>query len=81
MKLDREQDLNVLYQDCVFLRLLQNQDGCSGHCLAETLSTSLHPQNGIQRILPGAKISTSSAKFVILVPIEKPRWPSWPLIG
>ena len=127
-KLDRKQDLNVLYQVCVFradrknkmaalasdclrhFRLLWNhrtefnetwqelrsqhhlpslcfsgrsekQDGRPGLWLAETFSTSLKPQNGIQRNLTGIKISTSSTKFVFFGPIGKTRWPPWPLIG
>ena len=129
-KLDRKQDLNALYQVCVFradrknkmaalasdwlrhFRLLlwnrwtefnetwqearsqrplpslcfwgrsEKQDGRPGLWLAETFSTSpLKPLNGIQRNLTGSKISTSSTKFVFFRPIEKTRWPPWPLIG
>ena len=36
--------------------------------------------NGIQRNLTGIKISTSSTKFVFFGPIERTRWPPWPLI-
>ena len=47
-----------------------------------TFSTSpLIPLNGIQRNLMWSKISTSSTKFVFLVPIGKTRWPPRPLIG
>ena len=130
MKLDRKEDLNVLYQVCIFrvnrknkmaalasdwlrhFRLLfwnrwtefketwletrsqrplpslcfsgrsEKQDGRPGLWLAETFSTSrLKPLNGIQRNLTGRKISTSSTKFVFFWPIEKTRWPPWPLIG
>ena len=50
--------------------------------LAETFSTSpLKPLNGIQRNLTGSKISKPSTKFVFFGPIEKTRWPPWPLIG
>ena len=43
----------------------EKQDGRPGLWLAETFSTSpLKPVNGIQRNLPGSKISTSSTKFV-----------------
>ena len=38
-KLDRKQDLNVLYQVCVFLGRLEKQDGRPGLWLAETFST------------------------------------------
>ena len=129
-KLDRKQDLNVLYQVCVFradqknkmaalasdwlrhFRLLlwnhwlefnetwqearsqclllslcfsgrsEKQDGRPGLWLAETFSTSpLKPLNGIQWNSTGSKILTSSTKFVFFGPIEKTRWPPWPLIG
>ena len=60
----------------------KKQDGRPGLWLAETFSTSpLKPLNGIQRNLMGSKISTSSTKFVFFGPIEKTRWPPWPLIG
>ena len=82
-KLDRKQDLNVLYQVCgVFFGQSEKQDGRPGLWLAETFSTSsLKPLNGIQRNLTGNKISTSSTKFVFFGPIGKTRWPPWPLIG
>ena len=130
-KLDRKEDLNVLYQVCVFranrknkmaalasnllrhFRLLlwnrwtefretwqearsqrpplslcfsgrskKKQDGRPGLWLAETFSTSpLKPLNRIHRHLIGSKISTPSTKFVFFGPIEKRRWPPWPLIG
>ena len=80
-KLDRKQDLNVLYQVCVF-RAKKKQDGCPGLWLAETFSTSpLKPLSGIQRNLTGSKISTSSTKFVFFWPIGKTRWPPWSLIA
>ena len=81
-KFDWKQDLNVLYQVCVFLGWSGKQDGRPGLWLAETFSTSLlKPLNGIQQNLTGSKISTSSTKFVFFGPIGKTRWPPWPLIG
>ena len=53
-KLDRKQDLNVLYQVCVFLGRSEKQDGRPGLWLAETFSTSpMKPLNRIQRNLTG----------------------------
>ena len=81
-KLDRKQDLNVLYQICFFSGRSEKQDGRPGLWLAETFSTSpLKPLNGIQRNLTGSKISTSSTKFVFSGSIGKTRWPPWTLIG
>ena len=81
-KLDRKQDLNVLYQVCVFRADRKKKDGCPDLWLAETFSTSpLKPLKGIQRNLTGSKISTSSTKFVFFGPIGKRRWSPWPLIG
>ena len=60
----------------------KKQNGRHGLWLAETFSTSpLKPLNGIQWNLTGSKISTSSSQFVLFGPIEKTRWPPWPLIG
>ena len=56
MKLNRKQDLNVLYQVCVFQAdRSEKQDGRPGLRLAETFSTSpLKPLNAIQRNLTGS---------------------------
>ena len=63
-KLDRKQDLSVLYQFVLFGPI---KKGRPGLWLAETFSTSpLWPLNRIQRNLTGSKISTSSTKFVLL---------------
>ena len=81
-KLDRKQDLNVLYQVCVFLGRSEKQDGCPGLWLAETFSTSpLKPLKRIQWNLTGSKISTSSTNFVFFGPMGKTKWPPWPLIS
>ena len=79
-KLDRKQDLNVLYQVCVFSGRSEKQDGCPGLWLAETFLTSpLKPLNGIQWNLTRRKISTSSTKFLFFGPIRKTGWPPWPI--
>ena len=78
MKLDRKQDLNVLYQVCVFRDNQKKQDGRPGLWLAETFSTfSLKQLNGIQGNLTGSKISKSSTKFVFFGLIPKIRWTSF----
>ena len=81
-KIDRKQDLNVLYQVCVFFGRSEKQDGRLGLWLAEIFSPSpLKPLNRIQRNLTGSKILMSSTKFVFFLAIGKTRWPPWPLIG
>ena len=81
-KLDRKQDLNALYQVCVFRADRKKQDGRPRFWLAETFSTSpLKVLNRIQQNLIGSKISKPSTKFVFFGPIGKTRWPPRPLIG
>ena len=81
-KLDRKQDLNVLYKVCVFRVDRKNKMAALASDWLRHFSTSpLKPLNGIQRNLTGSKISTSSTKFVFFRPIRKTRWPPWPLIG
>ena len=72
-KLDRKQDLNILYQVCVcFLGWSEKQDGSPSLWLAETFSTSsVKPLNRIRRNLTGSKISTSFTKSVFFGPIVK----------
>ena len=81
MKLDRKQDLNVLYQVWVLGRS-EKQDGRPSLWLAKNcLTSSLKPLNRIRRNLTGSKISTSFTKSVFVGPIGKKRWPPWPMIG
>ena len=81
-KLDRKQDLDVLYQVCVFSGWLEKQDGRHGLWLAETFLTSpLKLINGIQWNLKGSKISMSSIKVLFTRRIGKTRWLPWRLIG
>ena len=78
-KLDRKQDLNVLYQVCVFQADRKNKMAALA---SDTFSTSpLKLLNGIQRNLTGSKILTFSTKFVFFRPIGETKWPPWPLIG
>ena len=83
-KLDRKQDLNVLYQVCVFRADRKNKMAALASDWLRhfrLLLSPLKPLNGFQRNLRGSKISTSSTKFVFFGPIGKTRWPPWPLIG
>ena len=82
-KLDKKQDLNVLYQVYLFSCRSEKQDGHPGFWLVEIFSTSpLKLLNGFQRNLKGSKISTSSTKFVFR-PVSKQKGPPWsiPLKG
>ena len=75
-KLDRKQDLNVLYQVLCFSGRSKKQDGRPGLWLAETFSTSpLKLLNGIQWNVTGSKTSTSSTKFVFFGPMSKQNLP------
>ena len=57
----------------------KNQDGCPGFLLAEPFSTSfIQPLNSIQRNM--TERSQCPLPNVCFRPIEKTRWPSWPLI-
>ena len=65
MKFYMKQDLNILYQVCVFQADWKKQDCRPGLWLAETFSTfPLKSLNGIQQNMTGSKISMSSTKFV-----------------
>ena len=77
-KLDRKQDLKVLYQ----IGRSEKQDGRPGLWSAETFSASpLKLLNRIQQNLTGSKISVSSSKFVFFGSVRKTRWPPQLLIG
>ena len=81
-KLDRKQDLHIIYQVCVFrTNQKKKQVGHPSLWLAETFSTSPRkPLNGIQWNLTGSNISTSSTKFVFFGPIILiQKWPLWPI--
>ena len=80
-KLDRKQDLNVLYQVCVFWADRKNKIAALASDWLRHFDFSSETADRIQQNLTGSKISTSSTKFVFFGPIGKTRWPSWPLIG
>ena len=79
-KHDRKQDLNVLYQVCVFRADQKNK--IPDLWLTETFWTSPHkPLKRIQQNLTGSKISMCSTKFVFFGLIRKTRLPPWSRIG
>ena len=81
MKLDRKQDLNVLYQVCVFRVDRKNKMAAlASDWLRHFQFLPLNPLNGIQQHMTGSKISTSSTKLVFFGPIGKTRLPPRPLI-
>ena len=80
-KLNRMQDLNVLYQVCVFRPIGKTRWPPWPLIGWNFFSSPLKLLNGIQWNLTGSKISMSSTKFVFFGLIRKTRWPSWPLIG
>ena len=80
-KLDRKQDLNVLYQVCIFRADRKNKMAALVSDWLRHFQPPLKPLNRIQRNLTGSKISTSSTKFVFFGLIRKTRWLPWPLIG
>ena len=77
-KLDRKQDLNVLYQVCVFRADLKNKMAALVSDWLR-LSRLLQLLNGIQWNLTGSKISMSSTKFVFFGPISKQNCTPWPI--
>ena len=80
-KLDRKQDLNVLYQVCCFRGRWKKRDGRPSLWLAETFTTSsLKLLNGICRNVAECKSWTSFTKFVVFGPIRKNKMAAHPLI-
>ena len=61
-KLDRKQELNILYQVCVFRVDRKNQMAALASDWLTFSTSPLKPLNRIQRNLKGSKISTSSTK-------------------
>ena len=81
-KLDRKQDLNILYQVCVFRADRENKMAAlASDWLRHFRLLLWNHWTEFKENLTGNKISTSSTKFVFFRPIGKIRWPSWPLIG
>ena len=82
MKHDRKQELNTLYQLCVFRADRKSKMAALTSDWLKYFSASSPQQlNGFWRNLTGSKSSTASIKFVFFVPIGNPRWPHWLLIG
>ena len=81
-KLDRKQDLNVLYQVCVFRADRKNKMAAlASDWLRHFRLLLWNGWTEFNENLTGSKISTSSTKFVFFGLIGKTRWPPWPLIG
>ena len=80
-KVDRKQNLNILYQVCVFQADRKNKMAARpliGWYIFDFFSETAELNS---TKLAGSKISTSSAKFVFFGPIGKTRWLLRPLIG
>ena len=80
-KLDRKQDLGVLYQVCVFRADRENKMAVLPLISWDIFDFPSETAERNSTNLTGSKISTSSTKFVFFWPIGKTRWPPWPLIG
>ena len=78
----QEQDLNDLYQVCVFQADRKNKMAARVSDWVRDFWLLLWKSlNGVQRNLTRSKISTSSTKCVFFGLNGKTRWPPWPLIG
>ena len=80
-KLDRKQDLNILYQVCVFPANWKNKIAALASDWLRHFRLLLWNGWTIQWNLIRGKISTSSTQFVFFGLIRKTRLPPWPLIG
>ena len=80
-KLYRKQDLNVLYQVCVFRADRKNKMAALASDWLRHFRLLLRNRwTEFNETWTGSKISTSSTKFVFFGLIGKTRWPPWPLI-
>ena len=81
-KLNRKQDITVLYQVCVFHADRKKRDGRTGLWLTVTFRLLLwNHWTEFNETWQEARSQRSSTKFVFFGPIGKTRWPPWPLIG
>ena len=70
-KLNWKQDLNVLYQFCIFRADQKNKmDASTSDWLKHFLTSLKKPLNRIQTNLTGSKVSTSSTNFVFFGLVE-----------
>ena len=83
MKLDRKQDLNALYQVCVFRADWKNKMAALASDWLRHFRILLWNRwtEFNETCLRGSKISTPSTKFVFFGLNGKTKWPPWPLIG
>ena len=78
-KLDRNQDLNTVYQVCVFRTNRKNKMAALASDWPRYFQLLLW--NQIQWNLIGSKISMPTTKFVFFGMLGKSKWPPWLLIG
>ena len=80
MKLDMKEDLNILYQICVF-GLIGKQKWLHWPLIGWDVFTFFSSTTEIQENLTGRKYSTSSTKYVFFRTTGKPGLLPWPLVG
>ena len=82
-KLDRKQDLNILYQVCGFFLPIGKTRWPPWSLIGWDIFNFSYETRWTEfnKNLTESKISMSSTKCVFFGPIRKIRWPPWPLIG
>ena len=81
-KLDRKQDLNVLYQVCVFRADRKNKMAAlTSDWLRHFRLLLCNPWTEFNETWQEARSQCPLPSFWFFLPIGKTRWPPWPLIG